>query len=69
MSTATITRQRRADGNGEPVIAYYRDATTHLVYRYADDERAALYDGATDKRIGTWDTVTELESALPGILS
>lgn len=67
---SAITRQRRADANGDAVIVYYRDATVELVYRYADDVAPyTLISGSDDRVLQRFDTVSELEAHVVRLLS
>lgn len=60
----TITRQKRFTVNSDPIVAYFRDATDRVVYRYADiapDAPIWLYEGTTDKPIEKFSNLDWLE--------
>ena len=70
---ATITRERRADADGEPIVCYFTP-TSRTVYRYRDMLPTTLIDGGTcrddaDRVIDTYPSVADLERAVVALLS
>jgi hypothetical protein len=69
MATGQLKREKRFDINSEPVFVYYREGASRELYRDRDEDADFwLFDGDTDKLVGKFETLTELENKVKEIL-